>query len=293
MSQQPPRPTGYNNPRTLFALVEFLAAQFAKTIVVFFRWDFGERYFNISDFLGSVFTFLIVAGVILFILASGRGGEIAREAGGAEQNSWALIIFLICFLVMSLYHRFIAWLQKQGGRHRWHSRYPGTSFLRVLTVLPFVNTYTVQRFIEPVIAIVAGSIIFSLTQPLGAWLIFAGLCLAATENFAYRRARNRLLDTIDAQIESKHLGDAISGTKTIKETEGFVLPVPTYFSKTQRARLAEGMRQLDPGLQAIMDVPEEGRPTSEITDHTQMSKRGRQEGLDPALQALLDTPEDT
>src|ERR1700749_1278905 len=217
------RPTGFTDSRSLFAFVEFLAGQFAKTIVVFLRWDFGERYFNISDFFGASLTFIIIAGVVMLFLSSRSGGNPI-----ADIDTWPLRIFFLCFLVISIYHRFIAWLQMQGDRRRWHSRYAGTSFLRILTALPFVSTYTVQRFIEPALAIVIGSFIFSFTQPLGAWIIFSGLCLALTEQFAYVRARNRLLDAIDAQIESQHLGDAISGTKTIEETEGFALPVPTY-----------------------------------------------------------------
>ena len=240
-NQQQQRPDAYSDPRTIFALVELLAAQFAKTIVVFLRWDFGERYFNISDFLGSAFTFLIVAGVLLFWLASGSGGKAAQQVGSADYSEWVLGIFFLCFFIISLYHRLIAWLQRATGRRRWHSRYPGTSYLRFLTALPFVSTYTVQRFVEPALAIVAGSLIYAFAPPLSAWFIFAGLCLAMTENFAYRRARNRVLDALDAEIEGEHLDE----------------PEESATVSNRHEVSSDRQEGLDPALQAILDLPEE------------------------------------
>ncbi|HEX8474589.1 MAG TPA: hypothetical protein VF666_11190 [Pyrinomonadaceae bacterium] len=295
--QQAARIDNYTDPRSIFALVEFLASQFAKTIVVFFRCDFGERYFNISDFFGASLTFMIYAGaVLLFLPTNTRGAEFA---GNPANSGQALGVFFLCFLLMSIYHRLAALIQKLGGRSRWHSRYGGTSYLRILTALPFVGIYFVQRFVEPLIALVVGSILFNLSPPLGAWFVFAALCLAATEQLAYTRARNRVLDAIDAQIEAEHLGEAISGTKTVKETEGFVLPVPTYFNRGQRWRLTKAMRQLDPALQSIMDASQDAAKTGGIKNDIEpdestlvTSSSNRRRELDPSLQAIMDTADD-
>lgn len=249
------RPSSFGDPRIAYALAEFFCGQFAKTIVVFLRCDFGERYFNFSDLVGSTLTFAIYGGVILFVLATGRGSDTVRQYGGSkDQSATVLAWFLGCFLLMSIFHRLISSVQKISGR-RWHSRYAGTSYLRFLTALPFVTTYTVQRFIEPVLAIIAASVVGMLSPILGLWLGFAGLSLAATEHLQHRRARNRVLDAIDSQIEAEQIGNAIAGNKTPQQMDGFVLPVPRYFSEQQRETLRKGMARLDPALQAIMDTP--------------------------------------
>lgn len=248
------RPSSFGDPRMAYALAEFVCGQFAKTVVVFLRWDFGERYFNVSDLLGSTFTFTIYGAIILLFLATGRGGNAVHQyGGGKEQNAAVLGVFLLCFLAMSVFHRLISFVQKLGGR-RWHSRYAGTSYLRFLTALPLVTSYTVQRYIEPALALLAACVFGLLSPVLGLWLGFAALSLAATGYLQHRRARNRVLDAIDAQIEAEQIGNAIAGNKSAQETEGFVLPVPRYFSPQQRAALLGGMTRLDPALQAIMDT---------------------------------------
>ena len=250
------RPSSFGDPRTAYALAEFVCGQFAKTIVVFLRCDFGERYFNVSDLLGSTFTFAIYGAVILLLFTTGRGGDAIHQYGGSrEQNAAVLIVFLLCFLAMSVFHRVISFVQNLSGR-RWHSRYAGTSYLRFLTALPLVTTYTVQRFVEPALALTAAFAFGLLSPVLGLWLCFAGLSLAATEHLQHRRARNRVLDAIDAQIEAEQIGNAIAGNKSARATEGFVLPVPRYFSQQQRETLLSGMTRLDPALQAIMDTPD-------------------------------------
>lgn len=250
------RPSSLGDPRRAYAFAEFICGQFAKTIVVFLRCDFGERYFNVSDLLGSTFTFAIYGGIILLVLATGRGGETARHyTGGEESASTVLAVFLGCFLVMSIFHRVVSSVQNISGR-RWHSRYAGTSYLRFLTALPLVSTYTVQRFVEPAIAIAAGFGVGTVSPLLGVWFVFAGFGLAVTEHLQYTRGRNRILDAIDAEIESSQIAAAIAGDKTASQTEGFVLPVPRYFSKTQRETLMQGMKRLDPALQAIIDTPD-------------------------------------
>lgn len=251
-----PPPSGFADFRVAYAFAEFICGQFAKTIEVFFRHDFGERYFNIINLYGSSFTFglyAIFAGTLL--AGEGEGKEI-------------LGLFLFGFIIVGIVHQLKAVAMKRKGR-RWHSRYPGTSYLAsVLNLSPYI----IQRYIEPTIAIAAGYLLYNtLNRPLGLWLVFAGLCLAATEQINAARVRNRILDAIDAQIEAQNIGAAIAGNKTPEQTEGFVLPVPSYYSEQQRKTLVDGMIRLDPALAAIMDTPEateaeerEAHPTQNV-----------------------------
>ena len=67
-----------------------------------------------------------------------------------------------------------------------------------------------------------------------------------------------MLDAEDAQIESSNLGAALSRTSQIKAdaTSGFVLPVSPRLDGEAQAKLAQGMRILDPALAAILDAPD-------------------------------------
>lgn len=283
MDRSNQRADGFTDPRFAFAVTEFILGQFAKTITVFFRHDFGERYFNVVDILGSSFTFVLIGGFITVLSEglSGRGRTTGSTIEAAAQNNEArvLTLFLLGFLAMSILHRVLAWHSKKKRPH-WHSRYSGTSHLSAIMpapvhdliekqVAPFIGIserYLVQRFIEPFIAVFAGGFISALVNPpLGAWITFAGLSLAAVEWIDNARANNRILDAIDAQIEAQYLGEAIKGTSQINAsaTSGFVLPVTPNLPAVAQQSLAEGMSRLDPALEAILDTPEAQLPTNE------------------------------
>lgn len=235
-SGQREKPEGFADPKLAYAAVEFICGQFAKTVIVFLRHDFGERYFNVIDSFGSTLTFIgfaVVAGVVL----------------ASENDGLVLGLFLFGFIGMSLFHLFLAKQRDRSGR-RWHSRYPGTSYLAFIAP---GNVFFVQRYLEPILAIILGFALAVINRPLGVWFVFSGFCIAATEQIAAQRFRNRLLDAIDAQIEAEQLGEAIAGNKNPYETEGFVFPIPNYYTDEQRTALYKGMTKLDPSLQAMID----------------------------------------
>lgn len=265
----------------LFATIEVIIGQVAKTITVFFRYDFGERYFRIGLFGASLAFFLIFTISIGFI-AEGTGGNIRNRPANSyiTPNFAPLGAFFIGFLVMSVIHQVAAWFSVRL-RPRWHSRYSGTSFItqfliyaprsyvsmpedpvfrlviKTLTLLIPDPVFFVKRYAEPAISVGLGFFIaLNLNEQLGLWLIFAGLCLAVHEHLQAMHDRDRILDVLDAQIEANNLTAAIAGDKTPQETEGFVLPVPSFFDQKQRENLRIGMMRLDPVLQSILDAPE-------------------------------------
>lgn len=238
------KPSTFGDSSKSYAAAEFLTGQFAKTLIVFFRYDFGERYFNVLDSFGASLTFIFVIGIASFFL-------------GSDYDNYIVGLFLLGFVVISLLHLAIAKQRSREGR-RWHSRYNGTSYLAFLSP---ENVFFVQRYVEPILAILVGFGLLFFNKPLGFWFIFAGFSIAATEQIAAQRFRNKMLDAIDSQIEAEHLGDAVSGKKKAHETEGFVLPVPSYYTEDQRQDIYNGITQLDPALEALISESKQGKLT--------------------------------
>lgn len=265
----------YQNTLKAYRFAEFLLGQFARTITVFFRHDFGQRYFTIADILGSTFTFLLIFSFIAVLYQENENNarNAANRALAIAQSRLVqvLILFLLSFLAMSILHQIFAF-QARKRRIYWHSRYAGTSYISEFMPAAFHDAieqlisrpfdiserYFVQRFVEPFIAFSAGSFLFfAINQPLGLWISLAAIALAALEWLQYARGRNKILDSIDAQIEARNLADAISGKNqiTASETSGFVLPVRPSMQIGQQKALFEGMTKLDPALEAILDAP--------------------------------------
>ena len=76
---------GYTYSRTAYVWAEFLLGQFARTVTVFFRYDFGERYFNVADVLGSSFTFFLTGSAIAVI------GEALKDSGKKATSNAGLL----------------------------------------------------------------------------------------------------------------------------------------------------------------------------------------------------------
>lgn len=255
----------YSEFRSAMNFAEFVAGLFAKTITVFFRHDFGTRYFSWSNAVSSIFALLACTFVVIGFLTGGSQDETS------EFEKYPLIAFLIGFIIISLTHNILAWHYKKE-RAFWHSRYTGTSHLESLLpdrfrdklnrdILPFFGVplrYVVQRFVEPGITVSVGLFTaFVLNTPLGLWLTFSGLSLAAIEWLNATRYNRRITDAMDAQIEAQWIGEAITTTTPdANKTNGFVMPVPSYLKPQERQAIYSGMMQLDPALKAIMDEPQ-------------------------------------
>ena len=262
------RNEGYSEFRSALNFAEFVAGLFAKTIAVFFRHDFGTRYFSWSSAVGSTFALVTTTLVVTTVINSGE--KTGQSAKTTDLEMLPLTVFLLGFIGISLLHNGLAWQYKKR-RPLWYSRYTGTSHLHSLLpqsfrdslnrdVMPFFGVslhYVIQRFVEPLLTITAGMFTgYVINAPLGAWLITGGLSLAAVEWLNATRYKRRITDAIDAQIEAQWIGEAITTTAPdANKTAGFVLPVPNYLGEKERKKIYNGMVRLDPALQAIMDEP--------------------------------------
>lgn len=120
MTTHPPQrgnsPLGFPDFKTGLAITQAFMGLFSQTIEVFFRRDFGERYFSLFGIYGTVATYAV------FFLA------ISLIPG--KQATAFFRVFLFASLIMFVMHQVAIWQRNQKGI-RWHSRYHGTSRLAV------------------------------------------------------------------------------------------------------------------------------------------------------------------
>lgn len=69
----------------------------------------------------------------------------------------------------------------------------------------------------------------------------------------YAQYCNNLLDAIDGQIESEHIGEAVKGAPS-SETEGYIVPGVGAWSDQDRVTVAKAHEALGPELKELLEV---------------------------------------
>ena len=183
------------------------------TLEVFVRRDFGERYLSwLRLFLGYLIMDMItlIPRIIFSMIPFMSGPTIATSS-----------LFMKAFFIMGAYHQWRIWQRNRQGI-AWHSASFGVSRF---TALP-VSDWVLYRFVEPGICLVAGFIIKTVDPVMGIWVIAASISLFIKNQMVFNDQRARLLDIIDARIESAAMKGALEG-KPKQETAGFsVMAVP-------------------------------------------------------------------
>lgn len=231
---------GPGRGRAALATAEALTATIAQTVEVFFRHNFGQRYFSLMGVYGKL------AFYALLLLLAFKASE--------QLETIPLGLFFFASFVASLLHLFVIWRRGYRGE-RWHSRYSGTSWLAA--ILP-LDTSIIKRWVEPIIAILAGLMLASFDQALGGWLVFTGTCLGVTEALAEARFRTMILDMIDKDIEARNLRGVLVEQKGAHETEGFVIPVGGMKSR-QRESIFNSLTNLYDRAKEAITTPQAGR----------------------------------
>ncbi len=272
------------------ALADLFMMLFARTIEVFLRFNFGERYFNGLSALASA---PLLLGLIL-ILSSFLG-----QRGGARQMDSGLMTgFLALFLFAAGVHVIIAKIQRYRGA-LLHSRYSGTPWIYWLIhqvkknldmPLPLAEHY-IKLWVEPPLALIVGSIVAALTPPLGMWIIVASLCLWMRGLIAAAQAREKLLDMLDQHIEAESLAAAFQGAREPLENRGVeVWGRLTPSEQAAALNLATMRQKLDPALQSMMTPPThtaspESAPRVETAPTASPPYQGKP--VDPSLYATI------
>lgn len=231
---------GPGRGRAALAQAEGVARTFALMVEVFFRHNFGQRYFSLMGVYGKLAFY-----ALLLVLAFKASEQLDTLPLGA---------FFLASLTASLWHLFVIWRRSYRGE-RWHSRYSGTSWLA--SILP-MSECTIKRWVEPLVVIMAGVMLASFNQALGGWLVFAGTCLGVTEALAEARFRTMILDAIDKDIEARNMRAALIEQKSAQETEGFVIPVGG-MKPQQRESVFNGLTSLYERAKDAITTPQGGR----------------------------------
>jgi len=146
-------------------------------------------------------------------------------------------LFFYGFLGLSALHLFCNWRRERQGVV-WHSMSSGISWLeylipwqRLIDAVPYLgrvvtaDEYLVKLYIDAPVCYLAGRLIGHADSLLGWWLVIAAVALGLRNWLMYFEMRGRVLDMVDATIESTYLSAALSGQPK-QQTAGFsVVPV--------------------------------------------------------------------
>jgi hypothetical protein len=204
----------------------FLVWSVSLTVEVFLRRRIGERYLAIGPVLGGLLS--------IFILAAPGPGVVNPTA--AFQD---IFIYAMIYIALVIVHR-VAIMHRNRQGVRWHSRSSGLPWptWRHLTK----HVFRIHIIYEPLFCFVAGFLIASIFQrPLGGYFMFAGVMLFIKSAMEYSAARTQLLDAIDSQIESEHMAEALAGSKTPEETDGFIVPGANMWAPNEKESIARAL----------------------------------------------------
>jgi hypothetical protein len=170
--------------RKIHAFVTMLAHGVANTIEVYLHRGFGHRFFGLHSLLGL--------GVLLFYFGCWSP---------RRHNISPLAIYYFATQLMLLWSYLAAQWRRTRG-HVEHSRYSGRPmFFRCPTPQ---RELWVKEVGEPVTAMLVGVWTLGLgNQPLGFWLIGAGLCMAHVNNQVRRYQEICDADMQDSLIEQR------------------------------------------------------------------------------------------
>jgi hypothetical protein len=229
---------------------EFLADLMGRTLIVWLRHDFGERYFSIVGCYSSILTF-----VVFFIFA----GLVSIVA---NASSPLLSIYFYLFIVTCIVHQWLIRLRRIRKAPHIYSHYAGSSWLYEWGLIPASHRVT-QLYVEPAIGIVGGWFISLIDNPLGTWIMVSGVGLWFSEAMKDSRWRNRVLDVLDEGVLAEGIRKAILEQKDPSETHGIPpIPIVSSLPREQQAYIARRMggpsledaiRQLSPELQSLLN----------------------------------------
>jgi hypothetical protein len=191
---------------TIKALVLLVTSVFASFVEVFLRTQFGERYFTIPRFL---LTLIGVPFLFHFVV---------------PRNQMPAVAFSMMLYVVAALLQFRMILYRNLRGERWYSRSSGMSWGVWARLPKGDNLWVVSIVYEPLLCLVLAA---ALARTGYGILLFAGgIALAVQSYLEYRFHRERILDAVDAQIESKYIAEALGPQASVRKTQGYIVPAP-------------------------------------------------------------------
>jgi hypothetical protein len=211
--------------RALGELFRSLVRPLATITEVYFRMDFGVRYFTLWNVLAGL-VLISMSNIPLSYVADVRRG-VPHPQLHVNDIFVALVSlsWFLSFAVMSFVHLLYMRQRLRSGVH-WHSYSCGYSY--------------VPERLQPFIPVAVGVVLFCL----GVWtpgllLIASGLTSASlrrSEKWAFFK---RVLDTLDAQIEAENLSEAVMNRGRGQKTAGFAAPLPAVIPDSTRRKFLQ------------------------------------------------------
>lgn len=188
MFQEQQQQSGLSQSRAFLGWMVFIAGAMSASVEVFLHKSdtFGERYLGIQA--------AAVLLIVPFCTQFWPGHDVTP-----------LYVFLIAYLSMCLVVRIRGLVARRRGGPRVHTYYSG--YPRAMRLFGRMSERTVKLAIEPLIVLVIGSLTLSVSEPLGAYLLVAGLALSLTVNLSVGYEHRRVLDMHDAAIGQKDIVD--------------------------------------------------------------------------------------
>jgi hypothetical protein len=161
----------------------------ALTIMVWLRRDLGFRM------VSPIRTIPICLFLIVVSAYNGSPDEPAKPNG--------LTIFAVLTIAISLLHYFKGWID-YSRRIKRHSYCMGASRLEFKRTPAFLRVESrMERFVDPIFAVLAGLALLPVSHALGVWLLISGMSLRAYQYSIYIRDRHLSLDIMDGMARSE------------------------------------------------------------------------------------------
>lgn len=221
----------------IFNVILILLRPLALLTQVFFRYRFGERYFTQGTLVGAfvlIFAANALSGMVpppypvarVYLLIT-QTNEFTLPFSFANSVAWMLVGWVFVLAAASWENWFrIRAMHRRG--EKWHSRCAG---------IPRVPG--MGNLIQYVVVGLA-AICVDLTG--ASWFaILIAASLAATivlDRAAARELYNKVLDVLDAEIESETLGAAVKQRLAPKDAHGLYARLPAYINSDTMDRIA-------------------------------------------------------
>lgn len=163
--------------------VQFACHTFSAPVEAWLRHGFGQNYFGVS----ALFSLLLIPLWGTFF---------------PDSSLTPLFGFWWGYLAMMLVARIDMFRRWSRGEVE-HTRYSGRS--RLHRILPRASELAVKGSIEPVFVLILGIGVLTLSEPLGSYLIAAGISMMVSVRIAIMDDRRRLQELSDAAIEQRQL----------------------------------------------------------------------------------------
>jgi hypothetical protein len=155
--------------------------------------------------------------------------------------------FVTTLAILSLIHRISLWFRRQPGAI--HSFSTG----RTRLALPWRPAIT-ERYVEPLLVVGLGLILYGQDMLFGGWLVAAGVALFIEEQMARIRGRIRALESADSRLEANDLHTASEARLASEHlSTGKTKPVHVAQPTEHPPTTSDFKRELDPALRQLID----------------------------------------